>query len=159
MTTPFGRSWWARLPFQLNVSSEILQQKLNDSLKGLGGIFTIVNDIIIVGCGDADKSVQTDNDENLKKLHKCCEERHIVLNKMKKDIGLEITFHGHKFTAQGIKPDDSKIKEVLEMTTPRYVTKVKRICGLVQYMASFLPDLSKTPERLRNLTRKKVYWD
>jgi hypothetical protein len=49
---PFGRYRWARLPFGLNVSSEIFQRKLNEARSDLEGIFTIADDIIIVGRGD-----------------------------------------------------------------------------------------------------------
>jgi len=154
MITPFGRYRWARLPFGLNVSSEIFQRRLNEALSDLEGIFTIADDIIIVSCGVDETTAQTDNDEQLAKLYKRCEERHIVLNKEKKDIGPEITFHGHRITLQGIEPHDAKIQAVLEMNAPTDVTEIKRFCALVQYMA-FVPNLSKTLEHLRNLTRKK----
>ena len=35
--TPFGRYKWLRLPFSLNVSSEIFQKRLNMALEGLEG--------------------------------------------------------------------------------------------------------------------------
>ncbi|KAL3892079.1 hypothetical protein ACJMK2_004316 [Sinanodonta woodiana] len=158
MITPFGRYRWARLPFGLNVSSEIFQRKLNEALSDLEGTFTIADDIIIVGCGDNEIVAQKDNDEKLAKLYKRCEDRHIVLNEGKKDMGPEITFHGHRITPQGIKPDNDKIKAVLEMNAPADVTEIKRFCGLVQYMAKFVPNLSETFEPLRNLTRKNTPW-
>jgi len=158
MITPFGRYRWARLPFGLNVSSEIFQRRLNEALSDLEGIFTIADDIIIVGCGNDETTAQKDNDEKLTKLYKRCEESHIVLNEEKKDMGPEITFHGHRITPQGIKPDDAKIQAVLEMNAPTDVTEIKRFCGLVQYMAKFVPNLSETLEPLRNLTRKNTPW-
>ncbi|KAL3836806.1 hypothetical protein ACJMK2_022219 [Sinanodonta woodiana] len=158
MITPFGRYRWARLPFGLNVSSEIFQRKLNEALSDLEGTFTIADDIIIVGCGDNEIAAQKDNDEKLAKLYKRCEERHIVLNEGKKDMGPEITFLGHRIMPQGIKPDNDKIKAVLEMNAPADVAEIKRFCGLVQYMAKFVPNLSETLEPLRNLTRKNTPW-
>ncbi|KAL3887489.1 hypothetical protein ACJMK2_027430 [Sinanodonta woodiana] len=138
------------------ITPEIFQRKLNEALSDLEGTFTIADDIIIVGCGDNEIAAQKDNDEKLAKLYKRCEERHIVLNEGKKDMGPEITFHGHRITPQCIKPDNDKIKAVLEMNAPADVTEIKRFCGLVQYIAKFVPNLSETLEPLRNLTRKNT---
>jgi len=161
MITPFGRYKWKRLPFGLNVSSEIFQRKLCEALKGLEGVCTIADDIIVVGCGETEEEAKKDNLKKLDKLYARCIEQNIVLNEDKKDMGKEITFHGHKITDKGILPDDKKIEAVLKMKTPEDVSEVKRVCGLVQYMARFLPDLSETLEPLRNLTRKGVdfVWD
>ena len=59
MITPYGRYRWARLPFGLNVSSEIFQRKLNEALEGLDGTFTIANDIIIAGQGETEEKSLT----------------------------------------------------------------------------------------------------
>jgi len=155
MIMPFGRYRWARLPFGLNVSRKLFQRRLNEALSDLEGILTIADDIIIVSCGVDETTAQKDNHEKLAKPYKRCEERHIVLNKEKKDMGPEITFHGHRITLQGIKPDDAKLQAFLEMNALTDVTEIKRFGGLVQYMAKFVPNLSKTLEPLRNLTRKK----
>lgn len=55
MITAFGRYKWERLPFELKVSSEIFQRKLNEALGDLDDIFTIADDIIVAGCGDTDQ--------------------------------------------------------------------------------------------------------
>ena len=41
---------------------------------------------------------------------------------------------------------------------PTIVSGVKRLCGMVQYMAKFLPDLSTILEPIRELTRKEKAW-
>lgn len=70
-------------------------------------------------------------------------------------IGLkEITFHGHKITSEGVKADDGKIKAIIDMPSATDIPGVKRFCGVVQYMAKFLPSLSTTLEPLRTFTRK-----
>lgn len=43
MITPCGRYRWARLPFGLSGSREIFQRKLNETLEGLEGTFTIAD--------------------------------------------------------------------------------------------------------------------
>ena len=51
--------------------------------------------------------------------------------------------------------DDKKVKAVNDMQPPADVLGVKRMCGMVQYMAKFLPDLSTIPGPIRELTRKE----
>ena len=158
MITPFGRYRWLRLPFGLKVSSEIFQRKLNEALSGLTGTFTIADGIIIVGCGSTEEAAKAENDHKLKLLYERCTARNILLNDDKKAVGKEIYFHGHKITAKGISPDEKKIASVLNIASPKDVTEVKRLCGVVQYMAKFLPSLSSTLEPVRNLTRKGILW-
>jgi hypothetical protein len=155
MITPFGRYRWKRLPFGLKVSSEIFQRKLDEALGGLDGVFSIVDDIIIAGCGDSEAEAKLDNERKLKSVIEKCAERNITLNEDKQEIGLtEINFHGHKITRDGVKVDDEKVKAIRNMPAPTDVSGVKRLCGMVQYMARFLPDLSSILEPIRVLTRK-----
>ena len=75
--TPFGRYKWLRLPFGLNVSSEIFQKCLFQALEGLPGVLCIADDIIIHGKDDQE------HDENLERfLTRCCE-KGIKLKKRK----------------------------------------------------------------------------
>ena len=98
MITPYGRYRWARLPFGLNVSSEIFQRKLNEALEGLDGTCTIANDIIIAGQGETEKKALQDNKSKRQKVIDRCEERNVILNADKIVVGLkEIAFHGHLF--------------------------------------------------------------
>ena len=111
---------------------------MTEALGDLDGTFTIADDIIVAGCGKTDDAAKRDHEQKLTKLYDRCRERHIVLNEEKKEIGLkEITFHGHKITSDGIKVDDRKVKAINEMPTPTDVAGVKRLCGMVQYMARF----------------------
>ena len=154
MITPFGRYRWARLPFGLKVSSEIFQRKLTEAVGDLNGMFTIA------GCGQTDEEAKRDQETKLCKFYARCKEQNIILNDKKKEIGLkEITFHGHKITSDGVKVDDKKVNAIREMPTPTDVAGVKRLCGMVQYMAKFLPDLANEMEPIRELTREEVPWN
>jgi len=59
---------------------------------------------------------------------------------------------------EGIKPDPRKIEAVLKMERPSNVAAVRRLIGLVNYLAKFLSKLSKLCEPLRRLTHKGVEW-
>lgn len=54
----FGRYRWVRLFFGLKVLSEIFQRKLDEVFGNMIGVFSVVDDIIIVGCGENDVEVE-----------------------------------------------------------------------------------------------------
>lgn len=77
----------------------------------------------------------------------------------KKGIRLkEITFHGHKVTSNGVKAENGKVKAIVDMPRPNYVSGVQRFCGMVQYMTKIIPSLSTTLQSLGKLTNKDIYW-
>ena len=49
--TPFGRYCWRRMPFGISVASEIFQQRLQEAIENLDGVFAIADDILIAGNG------------------------------------------------------------------------------------------------------------
>jgi len=113
MITPFGRYMWTRLPFDLKVSSEIFQRKIDEALGDLDGVFTIVDDVVIVGCGNSDAEVQSDNQQKLAVTLKRCAEKNIILNEDKQETGLdEVTFHGHRITKDSVKVDEAKVQAI-----------------------------------------------
>ena len=155
MITPFGRYQWRRLPFGLKVSSEIFQRKLDEALEGLEGVFSVVDDVVIAGCGQTMDEAQVDNQRKLTETLKRCAEKNIVLNEDKQQTGLtEIAFHGHRITKDGVKVDEAKVQAIRDMPKPVDVAGVRRLCGMTQYMSRFLPDLAETLEPIRALTRK-----
>ena len=155
MITPFGRYMWKRLSVGLKVSIEIFQRKIDEALSDLDGVFNIVDDVVIVGCGNSDAEAQSDNQQKLAVTLKRCAEKKIILNEDKQQTGLdEIIFHGHRITKDGVKVNEAKVQAIRDMPAPTDVEGVKRLCGMAQHMAKFLPNLAATLEPIRALTRK-----
>ena len=153
--TPFGRYRWKRLPLGLKVSSEIFQHKLDEASGGLEGVFSVVDDVLIAGCGQTVEEAQSDDQRKLTETLKRCSEKNITLNEDKQHTGLtEITFHGHKITKDGMKVDEAKVQAIHDMLAPTDVAGLKCLCGMTQYMSRFLPDLAEMLEPIRALTRK-----
>ena len=153
MTTPFGRYAWERLPFGLCVSSEIFQRHLCEALEGLDGVICVADDIVVTGVTKAD------HDAKLTALLQRCAEKGIKLNQKKCSFYCsKITFLGHVITAEGVSADPDKIRAIVDMPPPQDVHEVRRFCGMVQYLAKFLPSLSEVANPLRALTRKDVPW-
>ena len=151
--TPQGRYRCLRLPFGTKVSSEIFQRKLNENLEGLKGVVCVADDILIFGIS------QEDHDENLRNLLIRCEERNLKLNKGKCVFNTaELDFLGHVVTNKGLKPDQKKIKAILQMPNPTDVEGVRRLQGMITYLAKFIPQLSTVMEPIRRLTRQDCEW-
>jgi hypothetical protein len=57
MITLFGRYRWIRLhvPLRLKISNETFQRKLDEVLRSLNDVFSVVDDIIIDGCGNTNE--------------------------------------------------------------------------------------------------------
>ena len=160
MITPYGRYRWARLPFGLKVSSEIFQKRLNESLEGINGVICVADDIIVVGCGTTKALAELDHDDNLKKLMQRCTERNIKLNNAKAEFKRDsVIFMGHKMTTEGIQADENKVKAILEMPPPTDIHGVRRFCGMIQYLARFMPDMAIDLEPIRALTRQHTDWN
>lgn len=70
MITHFGRYRWTRLPFRLNVSSEIFQRKFDLVYGNMDGVFSVVDDIIIAGLGGSTKKPSTIMIRNYRKFLK-----------------------------------------------------------------------------------------
>ena len=65
---------------------------------------------------------------------------------------------GHVLTPDGLKPDPSKVKAIVAMSTPTDKKALQRLLGTVTYLAKFLPNLSDVTEPLRRLLDKGVQW-
>ena len=160
MITPFGRYRWLRLPFGLKVSSEIFQRRLTEALGDLPQTFCIADDIIVVGQGQNDSDAKKDLVLHADLLKKRCHNRNIKLNERKAVTEQkEVTFMGHVITADCIRPDLNKVLAIRDMPTPQNIHDARRLCGMIQYLARFLPDLADMLEPIRALTRKNTQWD
>ena len=70
----------------------------------------------------------------------------------------KLIYLGHEISARGIEPDDAKIKAIMEMSEPSDKKGIQNLLGLINYVAKFLPKLSKFTSPLRELLQKDVQW-
>ena len=64
----------------------------------------------------------------------------------------------HPSNTPMLAPDPSKTAVIAKMPTPTNVKALQEFLGMVQYLAKFLPHLSKITEPLRKLECKKAQW-
>jgi hypothetical protein len=58
MQTPLGRYWWLRLPFGISSAPEEFQQRIQEALDGLEGLFDIADDVLIHGLGSSPEEAE-----------------------------------------------------------------------------------------------------
>lgn len=61
--TRFGCYYWRRLPFGLNVSSEIFQKRIHQALDRLPGLLDVHDDMVIYGTSDTDEEADADHEK------------------------------------------------------------------------------------------------
>ena len=84
----------------------------------------------------------------------------LFCNPPKSDFFLmEMDFLGHHISAQGIKPNKSKIQKILDWPVPTNPMEVQAFLGLVWYIALFLPKLTDYMLLLTPLTNKMAKSD
>jgi hypothetical protein len=72
----------------------------------------------------------------------------------------EVSYCGHNFTKDGVKPDESKIKAIQDMPTPSSNKEIERLLGTVNYLAKCVPNLAMITAPIRELLKKDIefYW-
>ena len=117
--TPWGRHRWLRMPYGISPAPEYFQQKLDQNLQGLPGVYRIADDLLITSQGDTKDEADKDHDANLVCLLQRCRERNIKLNKAKFDFKCsQVPFIGHLLSNEGVKPDPKTIEAIVNMEPP-----------------------------------------
>ena len=68
----------------------------------------------------------------------------------------ETSFFGLTWTSQGLKPDDKKVKCIVDMQPPQNLTELQSFMGMINYLNRFSPVISQISDPLRQLMKKKV---
>ena len=149
--TPFGRFRFTRLPFGLVVSQDVFQKHLDSALDGLKGVTGIADDTFVFG------ATEKEHDENMVNLMNRSREKGIKFNKDKIQFKCqEVSFFGHKWTPDGIKPDDKKISAIQSMAPPENRKDLQSFLGLVNYLTRYSGRLASITTPLRDLTKKDI---
>ncbi|XP_039890321.1 uncharacterized protein K02A2.6-like [Simochromis diagramma] len=148
--TPFGRYCFLRLPFGIISASEIFHRAMEHIIEGLEGVRVYVDDIIIWG------STMQEHNERLIRVFERVRKYGLKLNKSKCQFGVqEIVFLREKLSAQGVQPDQDKVKAILDMPRPTDKTGVLRIIGMVNFIGKFIPNLAANTSCIRELLHKE----
>jgi hypothetical protein len=148
--TPFGRYRFLRLPFGISSAPEIYHRTIHMIYEHIPGCTTMMDDIIVWG------STLQEHNQRLQQVFDASRKSNLKLNREKCVFGMkELTFVGDTISAEGIKPDEAKVKAIMNFETPKSKKDVQRFLGMLNYQARYVPDLSSKTQVLRNLTEEK----
>ena len=103
-----------------------------------------------------------DHNVNLLNLLQRCREKNVKLNGEKVQLRCRgVSYMGHSLTADGLKPDESKVKAITEMPRPKDKQAVQRVLGMTNYLQIFAPMLAEATNPLREIIkeRNEFVWD
>ena len=151
--TPWGRKRFQRMPFGICSASEIIQKRNFETFGDIPGVHCIIDDMIIAGEDDKD------HDQILKKVMERARLKNVKFNQSKIQFRVpQVHFMGNIVTADGLRPDDSKVQAIVNMPPPDGKPALRRLLGLVKYLAQYIPHESDITQPLRSLLKEDVQW-
>ena len=149
--TPYGRYKYNVVPYGFSFAQEVFHRTVNELFIDIKGCETDIDDILVWG------KTREEHDRNLIKTLDRVRQVNMTLNKEKcKFRQTELIYLGEKLTADGLKPDDSKIAAIQQYPRPENKHDVLRLLGMVNFVAKFSPHVSNFTEPLRELTKKNI---
>jgi Reverse transcriptase (RNA-dependent DNA polymerase) len=172
ITTPFGMFEYLYMPFGLRNAAQTFQRLMDQCFQDLDFLFTYLDDHLVFSASVPEHM------QHLKTLFQRLEQFGFVINPDKCEfLQTEITFLGHRLTAEGLRPVAEHVAAVAKFPQPDDLKQLQRFLGLLNYYRRFMPGLAKilcpltdatagkpkgrlrwTPECSVLLTRRKRLW-
>lgn len=151
--TPFKKYCFQRLPFGLSVSSEIFCQKMDQALQGIPGTFPCADDVKVQG------SSEERHDIHLLETVEAAMKAGIKFNPDKCTIKQSsIEYFGRIVTPHGVKPDPKKVEAIVDLAAPKDKQELQSFLGTVNFISTFVPNLSQHTSAMRTLLKKGVHY-
>ena len=141
------------MPFGTTVAGNVFQRKLGQCFGHFQNVIVIANDIIVIGKQPNHK----DHDLALTTLLNTARKCNVHLNYEKLQYKQkEVKFFGEKYTLDGHRPVQSRIKAIQEVPVPQCRKQVQSFIGMVNYLSKFSARLPELAEPIRDLCKEKV---
>ena len=149
-SSPWGNYRYKRLAFGGVNSQDLFDAEMSKIISGIPRVLNNRDDIMVGGT-DWD-----DHNANLAALLQRLKLHNLTLRKEKCEFGKStIDFHGHLFTAEGLKPSPSKVKAVSECNPPKSKEELVSFLQMMAYLSRYISNFSIRCEPLRRLTKKE----
>ena len=139
------------MPFGLSNAPSTFMRLMNEVLKEFIGEFVIVylDDILVYN---------RSKEENIRHLNyvlQKLQQENLLLNLKKCSfIKEDLVYLGFVVSADGLKMDPEKIKEIIEWPSPKSVFEVKSFYGLASFYGKFIRNFSKINASIINTIKK-----
>ena len=113
----------------------ILQQAIEEMLKGLDGCVAYQDDILLFGVTEAE----------LRKRYNAVKERlapkNFTVNEDKcVSFSTTLSFLGYEISSEGVKPEQKHVQKLLQLQPPKDVKEVEAFIGLINYFGRMIPN-------------------
>ena len=127
------------MPFGLRNATQTFQRFMHEVTRGLDFVFVYIDDILIASTNALEYEVHL----------------RLLFDRFRKygDLATPVfgvsslEFLGHKVSANGIHPLDSKIQAIRDFALPTSLTKHREFLGLVNFYRRFIPSVLKLSNR------------
>ena len=111
--SPFGRYRFLRLPFGLNLSQDVFQERMDLILEQCPGTISTTYDLGVFG------RTEEEHNANLHQLMRAAQKHGLIFNGDKCKIKTrKLHLFGLVFDANGVHPDPARIDDIRRMTKP-----------------------------------------
>ena len=139
------------MSFGIKSASAVFQKNNEEAFAGIPGVHIVVDDIII-----AAKNNQ-EHDHILTQVLERAKDCNIVFNLHKLQLRVnEAKYLGTIVTPEGTKPDPSKVKAIVEMTPPADKAGIRRLLGMINFLAAQILNTPSNTAPLRCLLKSDV---
>lgn len=149
----FSTPWGNMRPRRLIFGAKASQDSFDDCMfRIFGHIPRCLNqrDDLLIGA-----PTKEEHDETLETVMQVAEDYGVTFSLEKCQFGVsEIDFYGYRFTADGLKPAEEKVRAIKECSAPEDKTAVRSFLGMAGYLSKFIPRYSSLTEPLRKVTHK-----
>ena len=151
--TEVGRYRFTVMPFDIIVTRDVFQQKLDECFGHIKNLIVIGDNVMVIGKNDNHK----DHDLAFTTLLQTARRCNVKLNYDKlKFKCTEVNFYSETYTTDGHKPVQNKIKAIVKMPSPSSKKEVQSFIGMINYLTKFSPRLTELSEPIRELIKDKV---
>ncbi|XP_069985550.1 uncharacterized protein [Penaeus vannamei] len=133
--TPFGLFEFLRMPFGLHNAAQTFQRFINDVTRGLEGVFTYIDDILVASTSEVD------HDRHLRAFFGRLQEAGVVINPGK----------CHTVTPQGITPTQEKVTAIRKFPKTATEKQLRKFLGMFNFYRRFVPKCTQLFKPLRAL--------
>ena len=134
------------MPFGLRNAAQTFQRFMDEVTRGLDFVYVYIDDILIASTNALEHEV------HLRLLFDRFRQYGVIINPSKCVFSVSsLEFLGHKVSAHGIQPRDSKVQAIRDFPLPTSLTKLREFLGLVNFYRRFIPQCSHIVQPLTDM--------
>ena len=140
-----------RLPFGLKGAPPLFQRMMQIVLSGTG-VLPYIDDVVVAS---------VDFEQHISSVQTVLErfrEHNLKLKPSKCSFAAtEIKYLGFLVSGEGLKPDPDKVSSLHKMPAPTTHKEIERLCGFINYLGRFVPNLANLLEPIFQAKKSKPF--